>query len=77
MAAKKKPFNKYTLTEAYQFLHLTRLTPWNIPFNPIEPTKIFGAFWIRFLRPVSSIAHRERPFSFRRTFRLNAWLNLW
>lgn len=41
MAAKKKPFNKYTLTEAYQFLHLTRMTPWEIPFRPIEPTAFF------------------------------------
>ncbi len=41
MAVKKKPFNKYTLTEAYQFLHLTRFTPWDIPFRPIEPTAFF------------------------------------
>ena len=41
MAAKKKPFNKYTLTEAYQFLHVTRFAPWEIPFRPIEPTAFF------------------------------------
>ena len=41
MAAKKKAFNKYTLTEAYQFLHLTRLTPWEISFHPVEPSAIF------------------------------------
>ena len=41
MPAKNKPFNKYTLTEAYQFLHLTRFTPWDIPFRPIEPTTFF------------------------------------
>ncbi|MCP4348393.1 MAG: hypothetical protein GY795_23140 [Desulfobacterales bacterium] len=41
MAEKRKPFNKYTLTEAYKFLNLTRLTPWNIQFTPIEATSVF------------------------------------
>ena len=41
MAAKKKPFNKYTLAEAYRFLHLTRFTPWDLSFCPIEPTAFF------------------------------------
>ena len=41
MEAKHKPFNKYSLEEAYDYLHLTRLTPWEIPFCPIEPTAFF------------------------------------
>ena len=42
MAAKKKPFNKYTLTEAYQFLHLTHLKPWDILIDPIAPSALFN-----------------------------------
>ena len=41
MPQKRKPFNKYTLAEAYDFLHLTRLIPWDIQFSPIEPTSFF------------------------------------
>ena len=43
MAAKKKPFNKYTLTEAYAYLRVTQVLPWVIPFVPIEPGEIFRA----------------------------------
>ena len=45
MAAKKKPFNKYTLTEAYQFLHVTRFAPWEIPFRPINRRHFFMKNW--------------------------------
>ena len=41
MDVKHKPFTKYSLAEAYDYLHLTCLTPWEIPFRPIEPTTIF------------------------------------
>lgn len=41
MAAKKKPFNRYTLTEAYRFLHLTHLKSWDILFDPIVPSALF------------------------------------
>ena len=43
MAAKKKPFNQYTLAEAYGYLHVTQVFPWEIPFSPIEPSAIFQA----------------------------------
>ncbi len=41
MDTKHKPFNRYSLEEAYQLLNLTRLTSWKIPFRPIEPTAFF------------------------------------
>lgn len=41
MTARKRPFNKYTLAEAYQFLHLEHITPWTIDFTPIEPGPLF------------------------------------
>ena len=43
MSAKKKPFNKYSLAEAYAYLHVTQVLPWTIPFTPIEPGEIFRA----------------------------------
>ena len=43
MVAKKKPFNKYTLTEAYAYLHVTQVIPWEIAFGQIEPSAIFQA----------------------------------
>ena len=43
MVAKKKPFNKYTLTEAYAYLHVTQVIPWEIAFTQIEPSAIFQA----------------------------------
>jgi len=43
MSAKKKPFNKYSLAEAYAYLHVTQVLPWTIPFTPIEPGEIFHA----------------------------------
>ena len=47
MTTKKKPFNKYSLTEAYAYLHVTQVTPWTIPFDPLEPTPIFQAELMR------------------------------
>lgn len=43
MAAKKKPFNKYDLVEAYAYLHVTQVIAWEIAFDPIEPSAIFQA----------------------------------
>jgi len=41
MTTKKKPFNKYSLTEAYEFLHLRDPIAWDIPFEVIEPSAFF------------------------------------
>lgn len=44
MTTKKKPFNKFTLVEAYDFLGLTQLQKWEISFTPIEPTSLFKQY---------------------------------
>lgn len=41
MATKKKPFNKYSLAEAYEFLHLGNPLAWEIPYEQIEPSAFF------------------------------------
>lgn len=41
MTAKKKPFNRYSLAEAYEFLHMTTLIPWDLAFEAVEPTPLF------------------------------------
>ncbi|CAK0766966.1 conserved hypothetical protein [Gammaproteobacteria bacterium] len=43
MTASKKPFNKYSLVEAYAYLHIRQVIPWQISYSPIEPTAIFQA----------------------------------
>jgi len=42
MADKKKPFNKFNLAQAYDFLNLTNPIAWEIPFVPINPTPFFN-----------------------------------
>lgn len=42
MAEKKKPFNKFNLAEAYNFLNLTDPIDWEIPFAATEPTPFFN-----------------------------------
>lgn len=42
MSDRKKPFNKFTLAEAYNFLNLTNPIAWEISFLPIEPTPFFN-----------------------------------
>ena len=42
MEAKQKPFNKYSLQEAYELLHLGNPITWDIPFKLIEPSAFFG-----------------------------------
>ena len=41
MATKKKPFNKYSLAEAYTFLHCTDPIPWALAFEPLPPSALF------------------------------------
>ncbi len=41
MAAKRKPFNQYTLTEAYEFLHIRNPVVWDIPYKENEPSAFF------------------------------------
>lgn len=42
MAAKGNPFNKYTLAEAYKFLHLSDPIAWDISYEPVEPRVQFS-----------------------------------
>ena len=58
MPVKRKPINKYTLAEAYDFLHLTRLTLWDIRFSPVEATSIFHETLKRL--DAFDLAHSER-----------------
>ncbi len=37
----KKPFNRYTVKEAYQLLNLEELTRWEIEARPLKPSNIF------------------------------------
>jgi hypothetical protein len=41
MTTKKKPFNKYTLAEAYTFLHCANPISWELTFEPLAPSPFF------------------------------------
>ncbi len=41
MPTKKKPFNKFSLAEAYHFLQLRKLEAWQLDFAPVETSAFF------------------------------------